>query len=103
MAWPRRPGGGAPPVTSLILIPVLIATGVLLAWHNGMRFAAIITSACARVLDVKVLLVGVTPFLTGAHGVLARRLPRSVGRALALVLPLGVVALATTMASLPSP
>ncbi|MHB1486876.1 MAG: hypothetical protein ACYCZM_04890 [Acidimicrobiales bacterium] len=93
-------------ITSAGLFPVLVVTGLLLAWHNGVRLSSLGTTAYGRTLLLKVVIVAVTFALTVAHGVVARRLPGSAGRALAvatLALSVGIVLLAATLASLPSP
>jgi len=93
-------------VTSFGLFPVLVVTGVLLAWHEGVRWANLGTTTYGQVLRTKVIVVGVTFALATAHGVVARRLPRSAGRILAIItlaLSIWIVLLATTLASLPPP
>ena len=88
------------------LLPVLVVTGVLLAWHDGVRPASIGSTAFGRVLLAKAALVGVVFGLAAAHGLLARRIGRGSARAIAvatLVLSVLILGLAAALAVLPGP
>lgn len=87
------------------LLPVLVVTGPLLAWHDGVR-AHSLHVAFSRVLEVKVALVLVV--LAGAmtHGVAVKRWGRRGARTAALItlgLSVAIVALAAALAVLPAP
>jgi len=93
-------------VTNFALLPVLVVTGVLMAWHDGVRFSNWNSSAFGHVLVVKVGLVVIVFTLGGLHSVAARRLSRHGVRTLALVtlgLSVTVLALAAALAVLPGP
>ena len=93
-------------VTSFGLLPILVATGLLLAWHDGARLGNLTTTAFGRVLLVKAALVVVVFSLAGLHGVAARRLTRRGARGLALatlVLSIAILGLAAALAVLPEP
>ena len=88
------------------LFPVLVLTGPLLAWHDGVRLHSLDHTTFGRVLEIKIVVVIVVLALAGAHGAAARRLSRRGARSLALVtmtLSVAIVALAAGLAILPAP
>lgn len=88
------------------LLPVLVTSGPLLAWHDGVRLSTIDASAFGRVLEVKIALVLVVVGLALAHGVTAKRLSRHGSRRLGLVtmgLSVLILGFAAALAVLPSP
>ncbi len=87
------------------LLPVLVITGPLLAWHDGLGRHSLDTSF-AHVLEVKIALVIVVLSLAGAHRVAATRWGRRGARVLAratLGLSVVILALAAALAVLPAP
>ncbi len=93
-------------LTNVGLLPVLAITGVLLAWHDGVRFGNLNSTPFGRVLVVKVVLVAVVFALAGLHGAMARRLSRRGVRGLAiatLLLSVAILGLAAALAVLPGP
>ena len=88
------------------LLPTLVMTGALLAWHDGVRLSNLNSTPFGRVLVVKVALVAVVFVLAGLHGVAARRLSRRGVRGLAVVtviLSVAILGLAAALAVLPGP
>ena len=88
------------------LLPVLVVSGPLLAWHDGVRPSTIDASAFGRVLEVKIVLVLVVVGLALTHGVTAKRLSRRGSRRLGLVtmgLSVLILGFAAALAVLPSP
>ena len=77
-------------IANLVLLPGLIATGVALAWHRGVRFDTLTEPGYGRLLAIKLVLVVISISLAGVHGVLATRKPRSAR-------PLGVASLGTSI------
>ncbi|WP_298404112.1 hypothetical protein [Ferrimicrobium sp.] len=93
-------------LTNFGLLPTLVVTGVLLAWHDGVRLDNLSTTAFGRVLEIKVVLVVAVFILASMHGAIARRLSRKWVRGLAIatiILSVAVVALAAMLATLPGP
>jgi len=93
-------------VSNFGLFPVLVLTGILMAWHDGVRLHTVNTTSFGHVLEVKVVVVALVLGLAGGHGVAARRLSRRSVRSLALVtmaLSVVILALAAALAILPSP
>lgn len=93
-------------VTSFGLFPTLVATGLLLAWHDGIRPDNITSSSFGRILLVKIAVVALVFVLGGLHAILARRLSRGGIRALAiatLILSVIILGLAAALAVLPGP
>ncbi|MFZ0996164.1 MAG: CopD family protein [Candidatus Dormiibacterota bacterium] len=91
-------------LTNLVLLPILVVTGIALAWLNGVRPDNLTSTPFGRVLLVKVVLVVVVFSLAGLHGVAARRLRRSQVRAMAvatLVISIAIVGLGAALAVLP--
>ena len=93
-------------IANRALLPALVVSGLLLAWHDGVRPSTLDATAFGRVLEVKIVLVLVVLALALAHGLTARRLSRRGSRRLGLatmgvsVLILGVAA---ALAVLPAP
>ena len=93
-------------VSNFGLFPVLVATGILMAWHDGLRMSNVNSTSFGHVLEVKVVVVALVLGLAGAHGVAARRFSRRGVRSLAMVtmaLSVVILALAAALAILPSP
>ena len=88
------------------LLPVLVATGVILAWHDGVRMDNLNGTVFGHVLEIKVIVVALVIALAGAHGLVARRFSRRGVRGLAiLTMALSIVILlfAGALAVLPAP
>lgn len=86
-------------VSTLGLMPVLVATGIALAWHRGVDFGGLTRPGYAGVLGVKILLAFVSLGLAVLHGVTAARQPGT-GRAIGLAgvaVSVTVVLLATAL------
>ncbi len=86
------------------LLPLLVITGLALAWHHHMTLAALGHTTYGMVLGAKMVLVVAVFVLAALHGLAARRLTPQAGRRIALVtllLSLGIVALAAVLAELP--
>jgi len=93
-------------IANFALLPALLVTGPLLAWHDGVRPHTINNSSFGHLLEVKVLVVVVVLVLAGAHGVTARRLSRRAATRLARItvaLSVLILALAAGLAILPTP
>jgi putative copper export protein len=93
-------------ITNRVLLPVLVVTGITLAWLNGVRPGNLTGTSFGRVLLVKAVLVAVVFTLAGLHGVAARRLRRRGVRAMAvatLVISIAIVGLGAALAVLPGP
>ena len=93
-------------LTNFGMLPTLAATGVLLAWHDGVRLNNLGDTAFGRVLMVKAVLVVIVFSLAGLHGMLARRFsPKGIrGLAIAtLALSVVILGLAAALAMLPNP
>ena len=88
------------------LLPALVVTGLLLAWHDGVRPANLGATAFGRVLLAKAALVVVVFGLAAAHGAVARRLGAPGARGIAIAtlgLSVLILALAAALAVLPGP
>jgi uncharacterized membrane protein len=72
------------------LLPLLIVSGVALAWHRGVTFGTLDEAGYGRLLAIKLVLVASSVALAAVHGVLATRRPRTAR-------PLGIAGLATSM------
>ncbi|NNN02236.1 MAG: hypothetical protein HKL86_10440 [Acidimicrobiaceae bacterium] len=93
-------------ISNLGLFPVLVVTGTLMAWHDGVRLSTVNSTSFGHVLEVKIVVVALVLGLAGTHGFAARRLSRRGVRSLALVtmaLSVVILALAAALAVLPSP
>jgi len=93
-------------VSNFGLFPLLIVTGPLLAWHDGVRIGTLNASSFGRLLEIKILVVVAVLALAVFHGVAVRRLSRRSARRLAqvtVVLSVLILALAAGLAILPTP
>ena len=93
-------------VTNHALLPALIVTGPLLAWHDGTRWSNLVTTAFGHLLIAKVGLVVVVFVMASMHGVVARRTSRRGVRVYAIatvVASVAVLALAAFLAMAPGP
>lgn len=87
-------------VSTVILMPVLLATGLALASHRGVTFGALALPGYGVTLGIKIVLAFVSFGLAAAHGIIATRGhtagSRFLGIAGALV-SVAVVLLATSL------
>ena len=87
-------------LTTAVLLPVLVATGIALAWHRGVTLDSFRYPGYGRTLGLKIVLVVVMVGAAAAHGIAAgrgrTRLARSLGLG-SLGLSLVVVLLATAL------
>lgn len=86
-------------VANTVLLPTLVASGVALAWHRGVRLESLNDPGYGRLLGIKLVLVVVSIALAAVHGVTATRRPRS-ARPLAiagLASSVGIVVFATAL------
>ncbi len=93
-------------IANRALLPVLVVSGPLLAWHDGVRPSNLETTAFGRVLGVKIVLVLMVLGLTVAHKVTAKRLSRRGSRRLGLAtmeLSVLILGFAAALAVLPTP
>lgn len=81
------------------LVPLLLVTGVALAWHRGVTFGSFDDPGYGRLLGIKLVLVVVSVVLAAIHGVVATSRPKR-ARPLAiagLAASLGIVVFATAL------
>ena len=78
-------------LANLGFLPVLVATGIALAWHRGVRLGTFDDPGYGRLLGIKLVLVATSIGLAAVHGALARSQPR-------LVRPLALTGLASSLA-----
>ena len=93
-------------VTNHALLPALLVTGPLLAWHDGTRWSNLATTAFGHLVIAKVALVVVVFVMESFHGFVARRTSRRGVRIYAIitvVASVGVLALAAFLAMAPGP
>ena len=93
-------------IANRALLPVLVVSGPLLAYHDGVRLSTMNATTFSRVLEVKVALVLVVLGLALAHGLTAKRLSRRGSRRLGLAtmgLSVLILAFAAALVVLPSP
>jgi len=86
-------------IANAVLLPTLLITGVLLAWHRGVSLASLDDAGYGRLLGMKLVLVVISVALAASHGALATRSPRR-ARPLAiagLATSLGIVVFATAL------
>ena len=86
-------------ISNFGLLPILLITGISLAWHRGVTFASFDDPGYGRLLGIKLILVLVSIALAALHGVLATRNPKS-SRPLAiggLGVSLAIVVFATAL------
>ena len=84
---------------NVALLPLLVVTGIALAWHRGVTFGSFDGPGYGRLLAVKLVLVVASVALAAGHGILATRRPQ-LARPLAmagLVASLGIVVFATAL------
>ena len=60
-------------LANAVLLPMLLATGVALAWHRGVTFATFNAPGYGRLLGIKLALVVVSVSLGGLYGVIATK------------------------------
>jgi len=102
----KRSGRRFAKVANFGLFPILVTTGILLAWHDGVRLRNLNSTSFGHALETKVILVAVVLALAAGHGVAARRFSRRGARTLALVtavLSVAILGLAAALSVLPSP
>lgn len=78
-------------VANAVLLPVLLATGIGLAWHRGVTLGSFDDAGYGRLLGIKLVLVVVSVALAAVHGVMATRQPR-------LARPLAMAGLGSSLA-----
>ncbi|MPY94098.1 MAG: hypothetical protein GEV08_13850 [Acidimicrobiia bacterium] len=86
-------------VANVALLPLLLVTGISLAWHRGVTFGTFDDPGYGRLLAIKLVLVVAAVGFAAAHGIVASRRPGS-GRGLAmigLVASVGIVVFATAL------
>ncbi|MCA1702978.1 MAG: DUF4149 domain-containing protein [Actinobacteria bacterium] len=86
-------------IANAALLPMLVVTGIMLAWHRGVTLASLDDAGYGRLLSIKLVLVVISVGLAASHGVLATRSPRR-ARPLAiagLATSLGIVVFATAL------
>lgn len=88
-------------LANAVLLPVLVATGLALAYHRGVTFGSFDDPGYGQLLGIKLVLVVASVGLAAAHGIIAARNPgdRRV-RALAvagLAASVGIVLFATAL------
>jgi putative copper export protein len=84
---------------NVVLLPLLLLTGLLLAWHRGVTLGTFNDPGYGRLLGIKLALVVAAVGLAAVHGVLAASRPAS-ARPLAiagLASSIGVVVFATAL------
>jgi putative copper export protein len=77
-------------LANTVLLPLLLASGVALAWHRGVTFGSFDDPGYGRLLGIKLVLVAASVAIAAVHGILATRRPRSAR-------PLGIAGLATSV------
>lgn len=82
-----------------VLLPVLLVTGIALAWHRGVTFGSFADPGYGRLLGIKLVLVVGSIALAAVHGIVAGRNPtRARPLALAgLAASVGIVVFATAL------
>jgi uncharacterized membrane protein len=86
-------------VANVALLPLLVGTGIALAWHRGVTFGSFDEPGYGRLLGIKLVLVITSVVMATVHGILATRRPRS-ARPLAiagLASSIGIVVFATAL------
>jgi putative copper export protein len=77
-------------VANVALLPLLLASGIALAWHRGVTLGTFDDPGYGRLLGIKLALVVVSIGLAAVHGALATSRPRTAR-------PLGIAGLASSM------
>ena len=78
-------------VANTTLLPLLLVTGVALAWHRGVTLRTFDDGGYGRLLGIKLVLVVGSVALAAVHGIVATRRPRTAR-------PLGIAGLASSIA-----
>ena len=89
--------------TTTVLLPLLVVSGLLLAWHHGVRLRTLETTTYGIVLAVKMALVVAVFALGAVHGIVARRRSPVLSRGIALAtlaLSVLIVLLASVLGAL---
>ncbi|HEX6946496.1 MAG TPA: hypothetical protein VF246_04020 [Acidimicrobiia bacterium] len=84
----------------LVLMPLLLGTGLALAYHRGVTLLGLRTPGYGTTLTVKIVLALVSFVLAGVHGFVAARASRRLSRALGIFgagVSLAVVFLAASL------
>ena len=84
----------------LVLMPVLLATGIALAYHRGVDMGILSLPGYGMTLTAKIILAFVSFALAGVHGFVAARASRRMSRILGIVgavVSLAVVFLAASL------
>lgn len=86
-------------VANTTLLPLLLASGVALAWRRGVTFGTLADPGYGRLLGIKLVLVAVSVALATVHGILATRRPRSArpSAIAGLATSVGIVVFATAL------
>lgn len=71
-------------LANFVLLPVLLVTGLALAWHRGVTFGSFDDPGYGRLLGIKLVLVVASVALAAVHGAIAARNPKR-ARPLALL------------------
>ena len=72
-------------IATLVLIPLLLASGIALAWHRGVDLGVFALPGYGTALGVKIALAFVSFVLAGVHGFIAMRGNRRMSRILGMV------------------
>lgn len=86
-------------IANVGLLPLLLATGIALAWHRGVTLGSFTDPGYGRLLGIKLVLVVASVVLAALHGIIATRDARR-ARPLAisgLGVSLGIVVYATAL------
>lgn len=87
-------------VANAVVLPVLVATGIALAWHRGVTFDSFSFPGYGRTLGIKIGFVVASVALAALHGVLSVQGRRREARALSMAglgASLVIVLLATSL------
>lgn len=63
-------------LANMVLLPLLLATGLALAWHRGVTLRTFENPGYGRLLGIKLTFVVVSVALAALHGIIATRDPR---------------------------
>ena len=64
-------------IANVALLPLLLITGLALAWHRGVTLGTFGQEGYGRLLGIKLVLVAASIVLAAAHGIIASRRPGS--------------------------
>lgn len=87
-------------IATMALMPLLLASGIALAWHRGVNLGALARPGYGSTLAVKIGIALASFVLAGVHGIAATRASSSVSRAVGIagaVVSLAVVLVATSL------